>query len=174
MPKRRLFHFVSFLILVLGLLFVLIHRHSDTLDPGDRAPLSTVVQSYDGSEWPLSQFAGKPLVINFWGTWCAPCLKELPAFRNLSERFSKEVIFIGLAIDSPAKEVKMLVERFDLRYPVAIADFSTLEAWKAETVPTTYVLNEYGKIAWSKEGEVTEEELERVLHDLLGLSVPRS
>lgn len=60
-----------------------------------------------GGMQPLAQWRGKPMVVNFWATWCAPCVKEMPDLEQLSQEFP-QIAFIGIGIDSTEKMLEFL------------------------------------------------------------------
>ena len=66
----------------------------------------------DGRETTLGNFVsetGRPLIVNFWATWCAPCLEELPMFESSNQRFKDEIDFLGINVsDSPTKAKEMI------------------------------------------------------------------
>ena len=66
----------------------------------------------DGRETTLGNFVsetGQPLIVNFWATWCAPCLEELPMFESSNQRFKDEIDFLGINVsDSPTKAKEMI------------------------------------------------------------------
>ncbi len=141
-----------------------VFNYGDELIPtGQPAPLSTQVHSYDGTTWPLSHFAGKILVVNFWASWCPPCMYELPELVQAAHNLKGKAVFVGLAIDSPAKDVAEVVKRFHVDYPVVWVDSHTLQHWGASSLPTTFVIDAQGKVAWTKQGPVTESELSVVI-----------
>lgn len=117
----------------------------------------------------ISEWQGKTLVINFWATWCQPCLKEIPEFVQLQTQFSaKNVQFIGIAIDElPA--VARFKEAIKMNYPVLVAsewegfNLSQQLGNSANTVPYTVVVNPSGKIIYRHAGAVKQEELQTVI-----------
>lgn len=117
----------------------------------------------------ISEWSGKTLVINFWATWCQPCLKEIPEFMQLQNQFAtKNVQFIGVAIDEqPA--VARFKDVQKMNYPVLVASewegFNLAQQLgnSANTVPFTVVTNSAGQIIYRYAGAVKKEELQAVL-----------
>lgn len=117
----------------------------------------------------ISEWSGKTLVLNFWATWCQPCLKEIPEFVQLQNQFAaKNVQFIGIAIDElPA--VARFKETTKMNYPVLIANewegfnLSQQLGNDANTVPYTVVVNPAGQIIYRHAGAVKKEELLSIL-----------
>jgi thiol-disulfide isomerase/thioredoxin len=117
----------------------------------------------------ISQWQGKTLIINFWATWCQPCLKEIPEFVQLQNQFAaKNVQFIGIAIDElPA--VARFKEAVKMNYPVLIAgewdgfNLSQQLGNIANTVPYTIVVNSAGQIIYRHAGAVEKEDLQSII-----------
>ncbi len=102
----------------------------------------TVVQSKD--------LAGKIAVIDFWGTWCKPCLAEIPEYNAFyREHKDKGVFFIALAADSGTfAEVRESAKRLRIEYPVAAPSWEELDLFgNIEVFPTTLVFDGQGKLA---------------------------
>ena len=113
----------------------------------------------DGGKLALADFAGKPLLLNFWATWCPPCVKEMP----LLDRFAQEQRaagwqVVGLAIDKIEPVREFLVEH-PVRYPVAVAGLDALE-WLRSLgnlgggLPFSVVFDSGGALAQRKLGEI--------------------
>lgn len=113
----------------------------------------------------ISEWSGKTLVLNFWATWCHPCLKEIPEFMQLQTQFAeKNVQFIGVAIDEfPA--VASFKETAKMNYPVLVAsewegfNLSQQLGNSSNTVPYTVVVNPAGQIIYRHAGAVKKEDL---------------
>jgi cytochrome c biogenesis protein CcmG/thiol:disulfide interchange protein DsbE len=112
---------------------------------------------------------GQPLVVNIWGTWCPPCLHELPGFVEEAVRLKGRVQFIGLAVDSPPEEIAEVVRRLGIPYPIARIDGETTRRWHADALPSTYLIDNRGVIQWSVRGAVSQGDLRDALRDALGI-----
>lgn len=104
-----------------------------------------VVQTVDGDSLRLSDFRGKFVMLDFWGTWCGPCLNELPHLKKLSQFFSGELEVIGLAHDDP-RNLADFVKENDIPYPNGIADPKIQKAYGIVSWPTTFLIAPNGKI----------------------------
>lgn len=142
------------------------------LEIGQPAPPLSLA-SYDGRQWDLSHFAGKPVVVNFWGTWCPPCLQEMPHFARAARAYGDAVVFIGATVNSPPDDVFRIIERFGVTYPIAQVDGPSSSRWNARTLPSTYVLDASHRVLWSGAGALSASELEGLLEEHLGLPPPR-
>ena len=119
----------------------------------------------DGSMLSMSAFRGKPLVLNFWATWCPPCIAELPllsAFFLESESKSWQVV--GLAVDQPSSVKRFLVEN-PLSFPVALAGATGIDLSRSlgnlsGGLPFTVVFGPAGDIRHRKIGRLSLSDLE--------------
>jgi thiol-disulfide isomerase/thioredoxin len=117
----------------------------------------------------LSQWQGKTLVINFWATWCPPCLTEIPDFIAVQKAYrDKNVQFIGIAIDR-LSAVKTYQAQLKINYPILIAEETGVEiaqSWgnRMNTIPFTVILNPNGQIIHSQMGPLNQSELITLLN----------
>lgn len=142
----------------------------DTAAAGDAAPVrpdvpGLQVATVDGGSYDLAEHRGEWVVVNFWATWCSPCLKEMPELSAL-HTMREHISVVGLAyeeIDVPAME-SFLAEH-PVAYPVAIidvyappADFDTPRG-----LPMTYLIAPDGKVARQFLGPVTAKDIEAAI-----------
>jgi thiol-disulfide isomerase/thioredoxin len=122
----------------------------------------------DGKAFTVDELPGSVKVINFWATWCAPCIKEIPSFNKLHAKYeSKGVTFVGVSVDEQGKEV---VEPFlktpkgKIAYRVALATLEDLKAVDVtERIPVTLVYNKSGAIVKRFDGFAEESALESAI-----------
>jgi peroxiredoxin len=113
---------------------------------GIEAPVFSV-QSVEGDSLKLLDYRGKFVFIDFWGSWCGPCIGELPNLKKLAKTFSSEQLqIIGLAEDDSARFVSYL-ESNPLPYPNALAGKIVLNQYGINKFPTTFLIDPRGKIA---------------------------
>ncbi|WP_353571568.1 TlpA disulfide reductase family protein [Candidatus Albibeggiatoa sp. nov. BB20] len=123
-----------------------------------------------GVERHSKEWAGKVLIINFWASWCPPCIREIPGFVRLQEKYAEQVQFVGIALDQKAP-VEDFVERTRMNYPVLISERKgvTLSKEFGNTrggLPFTVVVNQYGAIVTRHLGELSENKLEALILQL--------
>ena len=136
-------------------------------DRGDDAVAAFWKSSFDtpeGAPLPMSSFRGKPLLVNFWATWCPPCIEELPLLNSFYQaNKSKGWQLLGLAVDQPSAVRKWLQAK-PLSFPVGMAGFGGTELSKSfgnlsGGLPFSVVLGASGQLLHRKTGKVTAEEL---------------
>ena len=125
---------------------------------GDKAPEFSLLDTEGGSH-SLSQHRGKTVVINFWGTWCPPCIKELPGLSRFASE-NPEVIVLGVAVDSGRGE-RLAAEkkRLAIDFPVMPADHLVQSAYGVRVLPTTFLIDGEGVVRRHQVGIVTPDRL---------------
>ncbi len=132
-------------------------------DEGDRAPAFDLA-TLDGAQVSLASLAGRPAVIDFWATWCAPCVRQIPVLNALQEARGDAVSVIGIAVDaSGAEVVAPFAEEHEIAYTVLLGDEALAQDYGAIGFPTLFVLDGQGRIIEAHVGIVTMEELEDAL-----------
>lgn len=123
------------------------------------------VENAEGEEVTLYSFVGKPIVLNFWASWCGPCKMELPDFQNAYETYGENVEFLLVNMTDGMQETKesatsfmesagyMLPIYFDTKQEAAYA-------YQVYSIPTTYLINEKGEVVAKASGMVSGEALE--------------
>ncbi|WP_300450501.1 TlpA disulfide reductase family protein [Accumulibacter sp.] len=116
----------------------------------------------------LAQWRGKILVVNFWASWCTPCVEEMPAFSRLHSQYAgRGVQFVGIGIDEPDK-LRAFVETRPVSYPLLAATpaISQTPGLEIRGLPYTLVIGRRGAIELSRLGRLDEAKLEPVLQRL--------
>jgi thiol-disulfide isomerase/thioredoxin len=120
-------------------------------------------RSAAGGEVSLADFRGKPLLLNFWATWCAPCIREMPALSQFQTRFAAQgVQVLGLAVDQIAP-VLLFSQKVKVNYPLLVAEGQGLllsqRLGNPGGLPFTALFDARGQLVQRKAGETTLEEL---------------
>jgi thiol-disulfide isomerase/thioredoxin len=121
-------------------------------------------QQPDGGKLVLANFAGKPLLLNFWATWCAPCVREMPLLdRFVREQRTAGWQVVGLAIDR-LEPVREFLAKHPVGYPIGIAGIDALGWVRAlgnsgGGLPFSVVYDSAGALVQRKTGEISAEEL---------------
>lgn len=129
-------------------------------------------ESLDGRELSLSELRGKPVVMNFWASWCVPCRLEMPILDEAAKRHRGEVHFLGVnALDQP-QQAKAFVRDLRLTFPSVVdEDGEVLARYRVVGLPTTVFITRSGRILEVHAGPFVGEEgakkLQRYLTRLL-------
>ncbi|MBX3658570.1 MAG: TlpA family protein disulfide reductase [Ramlibacter sp.] len=116
----------------------------------------------------LQTFRGRPLLINFWATWCPPCVEELPLLdRFYGQNSANGFQIIGLAIDQPTP-VRAFLQKTPVRFPVGLAGLTGTDLGRSlgnltGALPFTVVFNAAGEVVQRKMGKVSSEDLQQWL-----------
>ncbi len=125
-----------------------------------------VLQDMTGKQHTLGDYRGKWLIINYWATWCPPCLEEMPDLVNLYDaRKNKDIMVIGVAFEyTSPKAVAAFVDDMLVSYPIVLGDASIAKKLgKAEVMPTTFIYNPAGKLVKTKRGLITRAMIEQII-----------
>jgi thiol-disulfide isomerase/thioredoxin len=135
----------------------------------ERVP-SLELPGLDGKTHAFAEWQGRPLLINFWATWCEPCRREVPLLRTLKrERAAQGLEIVGIAIDS-ADAVQQFIGRLGIDYPVLLGEkdgFAAVTAFGMDTVlPFSVFADRDGRIVTLKVGELHRDEADLILDRL--------
>ncbi|MGE3862278.1 MAG: redoxin domain-containing protein [Burkholderiaceae bacterium] len=105
----------------------------------------------DGAMQPLREWRGRPLLVNFWATWCAPCVEEMPELSGLQREFSATPLqIVGIGIDSAAN-IQRFSQKSPMSYPLLVAGASGTELARqfgnpSGALPFTVVIDKEGRV----------------------------
>jgi len=134
--------------------------------------LEATLPDLSGTPRKIGNWKGKVLVINFWATWCPPCLEEIPHFVRLQRQLGEQGLqFVGIAIDEYDK-VEAYARRNAINYPIMIGQLDAIELSKtagnkAGGLPYTLVLDRSGRVISQHYGGLTEQTLKPIVAKLL-------
>jgi len=151
----------------LGLLSVALINNSPPPQVGDVAP-SFEAQLLNGEgELALEDLRGKPVVVNFWASWCVPCKDEAPMLSEAAARYGDQVEFVGVDIRDARSSAIEFAERYDLDYAhVRDEDLAIYDDFGLTGQPETFFLDERGVILEHIPGPLTRETLFQLLDSL--------
>jgi len=141
-------------------------------DPSIKAFFANPWQMPDGKPANSENWRGKVLVVNFWASWCPPCVEEMPALDRIAQEYvSKNVLIVGIGIDSPSN-IREFLQKTPVSYPIVLSGLegSNLSKQMGNTqgaLPYTVVINSKGKSIYTKLGKISEEELKKAINSAL-------
>lgn len=130
----------------------------------DRPAPPFSLQTLAGDSVSLAEYRGKVVLVNFWGTWCEPCKREMPALQAANERYSDQglaIIGVNLTDDEivqgvTEEQVRQFVAQYNLTYPIALdRDGSVTNAFRVFPLPTSFFIDAQGHIRYVHVGELT-------------------
>ena len=123
------------------------------INEGVNDPLKFTLTRLDGSPLKLDEQRGKVIVINFWATWCGPCLSEMPLFEKAIAKYKddKEVFFLAITTDEDRDLVAPFLKHYKFNLPVAYADYLN-DHFAVSSIPTTIILDRKGEVSFRQAG----------------------
>ena len=123
----------------------------------------------DGGSTSLSAYRGTPVVLNFWATTCAPCIKEMPAIESVHQALGDKVAFVGIDVRDSVSGGQEFVKRTGVTYTIGrdpSGDIFT--SFDAVNLPTTVLIDAKGQVVASHMGALTAKQLQSLIDDKLG------
>jgi peroxiredoxin len=143
---------------------------------GDAAP-DFKLRDMSGKEVSLSDYRGKVVLMNFWATWCQPCLVELPHLQEIYKELEKDgLVVLGISVDAPrdVSKVKPIVKTRGLEFPILLDKSSSVLSLynPSQALPYNVLIDREGKVIWTKEAYAPGEEevIKEKIVSALGLS----
>jgi thiol-disulfide isomerase/thioredoxin len=136
------------------------------INAGVGDPLKFTLTRLDGSSLKLDDYRGKIIVMNFWATWCGPCLTEMPLFEKAVSKYKadKDVVFLAITTDDDREMVAPFLKQYKFNLPVAYAEYIN-EHFAISSIPTTIILDRKGEISFRQTGFNSHEDFVEVLSD---------
>ncbi len=148
---------------------LLTDRRATPIMPADRKPAPAFNRTaLSGEPVDLHRFAGKPVVLNFFASWCVPCKQEAAGLARLGSDFGSRVQMVGIAIDDKRPAAKRFASHYHWNWPI-VFDPSDDIAYRYDLYgkPTTVILDQQGRIAWQHAGKIGTRPISQVLDALL-------
>ena len=158
---------------IIAILFFLIACSTSVLasdDGKEMMPAFSLPSVTDGKIISSEDYRGKVLLVNFFATWCPPCLKEMPTLVNLQKNFTgQDFSVIGFSVDKKEnmKALEKLMAKTGVNYPVVFADPKTKKKFGATFLPMTFLIDKKGRQVKSYFGERKSSVFEKDINKLL-------
>lgn len=116
----------------------------------------------------LADFEGKPVFLNFWATWCPPCIAEMPSIQDLYDEYKDKVAFV-LISGEPASVVEAFMEKNQYNIPVYSLKSSIPSIFETSTIPATFLISPSGRLVIQKNGAAKwdSQRIKKILDDLI-------
>lgn len=125
-----------------------------------------LLKDTQGVKHALSHYKGKWVLVNYWATWCPPCLEEVPDLVNLYDhRRNKDLMVLGVVFDyEDTKQVMDYVDDMLMSYPIVLGNEEvTAQIGAADVLPTTFIYNPQGELVKIKRGLITKQYIEKII-----------
>ncbi|MGF9713891.1 MULTISPECIES: thiol-disulfide oxidoreductase ResA [Paenibacillus] len=135
-------------------------KDSEEVKKGAKAP-DFKLASLDGKTYELSDFKGSGLVLNFWGTFCPPCVREMPALEKQSKVWKdKQVQIVGINLNESPITVRSFLQQYNISFPILMDRDEIRKKYKVSSYPTTFYIDANGIIQDIFVGEMTERDIQ--------------
>jgi len=139
-------------------------------EAGDMMAPAFAVKTVDGKTLKLSDLRNKPVIVDFWATWCGPCRASMPDLNEMQARYgAKGLTVIGLSVDEtgPAP-VKRFATQLGVRFTIAMANDDILDAYgPIRSIPTTFFINRKGEIVRRVIGRIDSETMNHYVQEIM-------
>jgi thiol-disulfide isomerase/thioredoxin len=125
------------------------------------------LESLDGSSIKLADLRGRPVLINFWATWCGPCQQEMPLIEQYYQKYKPDLVVLAVNNDEPKPDVQAYVTNLNLTFPVLLDPGTKVEdLYRVRAFPTTFFVDKSGTIRYQHIGILNEGQLVQYLAQL--------
>ena len=160
---KKSFIFVSLIAIIAVAIFQFQESENETIVMSDFS-----LENMKGEAVSIDEFRGRKTLINFWATWCRPCRKEMPMLNGVFlSQDPTDFSVVGIAIDKPEKVIQFVAE-LGIDFPIMVGQSEAYDVMKdlgneALTLPYTILIDEEGKVEWSKNTELKHSDMDEVL-----------
>ena len=148
----------TFVFVFFGTLAILAHANPRDLIPypaSKQAP-DFKLQDTQGKTHALGDYRGKVLIVNFWATWCSPCVKEMPSLQRAWQQLSQEAVeVLAINVGEDRNTIVNFIKTHPIGFPVLLdSSMSLTTTWSVKGLPTTYILDPQGQITFQVIGDL--------------------
>jgi len=150
------------------LVFILLMSFSAGI-AGPKKAANFTLKDLAGKEISLSDYKNKVVLVNFWATWCPPCIKEMPDLEKLHQNYKERgVQLLGLTVSSKLKQIPKTLKSTGVTYPILVdADNIVADYGGFNSIPQTFIIDQKGNIVKQITGSKDYEEFESEIKKLL-------
>ncbi len=141
----------------------------DSYELMDKQVPNVTLQGLDGKQYKLSDFRGKPVMLNFWASWCGPCRAEMPLLNKQYEAAkAKGLVVLGINLSENVQTVKGFVKEYKLTFPILLDNDSTAaDRFGIDPIPTTFFVDKEGIVQDLHIGELDKETLDEYIKQIM-------
>jgi len=129
-----------------------------TLQPfeADNPEVNFSLTDLKGTTRTLNEYRGKVVLVNFWASWCVPCIKEMPGMQRIADALrDRPFVILAINIAEPQRRIQKFLKSMDINFKVLLdKDGSTFKAWQGRVLPTSFLLDPEGKIRFRAVGPI--------------------
>ena len=128
------------------------------------------VRTLSGKSLRLAELRNKPVIVDFWATWCGPCRASMPHLSSMQSRYEKQgLTVIGMSVDEgAAQDVRRYATQLGIKFPIAMANDDVLDAYgPIRSIPTTFFINRKGDIVRRVVGYIDGDTMEDYVKEIL-------
>ena len=108
-----------------------------------------------GEQFSLKDMRGKPVIVNFWATWCPPCRAEMPSMQRAWDQIKDEgILIVAVNVGEDADTIRRFTEQVKVEFPLPMdLDSKVTQSWPMNGLPTTFVVDPEGRLVYRAQGE---------------------
>lgn len=170
--NRTLIRTIILLVLVCAIgytFYINFFKKDEVITKGSKAPNFAMTELNTGKKYTLSGEKGKGVIVNFWGTWCEPCKREMPFMNEIYSKYKGNGIeLLAMNADESKFSVERFVSDYKLKFPVGIdKDQEVLNTYGVNPLPTTFFVSPDGTIKRIVTGQMTPDSFESYIKEIL-------
>lgn len=124
----------------------------DLPDEERKASYEFWLEDLEGNSVQFTDFEGEVVFLNFWATWCPPCIAEMPDIHDLYQKQKRDVKFVMISLDREESKAQAFIERKNFDFPVYFLRSNLPNTYNTQSIPTTYVMDKEGTIKVENHG----------------------
>lgn len=144
---------------------LVVRTSSREVEPRVKANLAFTLEDMNGAKIDLSSYAGKPLVINLWATWCGPCRLEMPQLVEFAAKYKDQGLqVVGISVDDKPDDIRQFAAEYKVTYPMLVGlgqDAFLNSLGYEDSVPISVLIRADGTIAGKVQGITTTDDWEK-------------
>jgi cytochrome c biogenesis protein CcmG, thiol:disulfide interchange protein DsbE len=162
------------LILMALLVWGLLGAGAAPVGIGSKGP-DFALADLDGNPVRLADLQGRPVIVNFWASWCAPCVEEFPLLQRAASAHAADgLAIVGIVVQDRSEAARAFMQRMGARWPAAMdPNGDVARAYGLYAPPESFFIDRHGVVAGQQIGQLTQADLDRQLQAILSPTTPR-